>query len=139
MGQEHNINEEQVGMTHYPLVAYHGTSADNAKKIMEGGFRTGLGVRGEGIYASSDPGAASKYARNWEGGGAVVRVILHPTQPITTDETGRVGTQNYELPEHDVWEIKDRLWKYADDDQPKTYLIGKKESATPLDYIDPET
>lgn len=138
MGQEHNINEHQRGMTHYPLVAYHGTSKEAAERIMRDGLRpSDRGVDGPGIYTAATVEGARKIA--WEKEDpAIVRVIIHPHNPVSTtsgyrDQSGRLINHRAEdLPEHDVWESRDRY------DGPTRYLVSDPSAATPLDVLPDE-
>lgn len=125
MGQEHNINETQRGMSHYPMVVYHGTSPNAAKKILEEGkFVTSPeGMLGEGVYTTSSLEEAKLWSsadgpdgKRAAGRGEVVQAIIHARKPIQHPSESEnpkypypTPFDNTNIPEHDVWEVNDKV------------------------------
>lgn len=133
------------GETHYPLVAYHGTSREAADAIMREGFLTSRwGVDGPGVYLTPNEDAARGYAMGHDNP-AIVRTILHPRNPVTTrsytkflgpvrEGVSLISARRSDIAEDsDVWES---LGLY--EPQPSRYLVTDPSSTTPLDVTYPE-
>lgn len=128
-GQKNLIDESNKfqegieGATHFPMIVYHGTSMENAKKIEAEGFKLpeDRGAHGPAIYTATDRLDAASYAspgyvrtvldREGFEEGAIVEAVLSPRKPIDAHKwvkTGEPGgfvrrVQSEELPEHDTW------------------------------------
>lgn len=133
------------GETHYPLVAYHGTSREAADAIMREGFIPSYkGRNGPGIYTAASPDEARYYSMAHDNP-AVIRVVLHPNNPVSTQAYRRnrqtefgptmdiIDARQSDVAGHDVWER--RGMEYG---TPLEYLALDPSSITPLDVSYPE-